>query len=145
MAKVLTLLFEVTALFEMQTRLELVMLQKTMVVVEGVARKLDPHLDMWKTAEPVVGAWIADNLGPRGRMEDAQIAAGELARQILHAPGRLAKLGRWLDSVERRPPVSGARPQSFERRGAVVDRDCAIWIASAADVPPVGSRRFYEG
>ena len=66
MAKLLTLLFDVTALFEMTTRLELVLLQKTMVVVEGVARKLDPHLNMWATAEPVVGEWIADNLGPRG-------------------------------------------------------------------------------
>ena len=70
MAKLLTLLFEITALFEMATRVELVMLQKTMVVVEGVARKLDPQLNMWSTAEPVVGAWIADNLGPVGRLED---------------------------------------------------------------------------
>ena len=45
MAKLLTLLFEITALFEMTTRIELVMLQKTMVVVEGVARKLDPQLE----------------------------------------------------------------------------------------------------
>ena len=58
---------------------------------------------MWKTAEPVVGAWIADNLGPRGRMEDAQIAAAELARQVLQAPERLAKLGRWLDSWSEEP------------------------------------------
>ncbi len=43
------------------------MLQKTMVVVEGVARKLDPQLNMWSTSEPVVSAWIADNLGPKGR------------------------------------------------------------------------------
>ena len=71
MAKLLTLLFDITALFDMTTRVELVMLQKTMVVVEGVARKLDPQLNMWSTSEPVVGAWIAENLGPRGRVEDA--------------------------------------------------------------------------
>jgi len=98
MAKLLTLLFEVTALFDMQTRLELVMLQKTMVVVEGVARKLDPRLDMWRTAEPVVGAWIAGNLGPKGRLEDLGAAARELAREAASAPARLAKLGRWIDS-----------------------------------------------
>ena len=51
MAKVLTLLFDVTALFDMSTRTELVMLQNTMVVVEGVARSLDPQLDMWATAD----------------------------------------------------------------------------------------------
>ena len=49
MAKLLTLLLEVTGLFDMQTRPELILLQKTMVVVEGVARSLDPHLDMWGT------------------------------------------------------------------------------------------------
>ena len=52
MAKLLTLLFEVTALFDMRTRTELVLLQKTMVVVEGVARKLDPKLDIWSDRGP---------------------------------------------------------------------------------------------
>ena len=70
MAKLLTLLFEVTAIFDMKTRPELLLLQKTMVVVEGVARRLDPRLDIWSTDEPVVGAWIADKLGPRGKLED---------------------------------------------------------------------------
>ena len=86
MAKVLTQLFEITGLFDMSTRLELVMLQKTMVVVEGVARKLDPHLDMWATAEPVVGGWIADNLGPRGRIEDVGGALARLARRCCSTP-----------------------------------------------------------
>ena len=71
MAKLLTLLFEVTALFDMATRTELVLLQKTMVVVEGVARTLDPKLDMWTTSEPVVREWIERNLGPLGRIEEA--------------------------------------------------------------------------
>jgi len=71
MASLLTLLFEITALFDMKTRTELVMLQKTMVVVEGVARSLDPHLDMWRTAEPVVRGWIERNLGPVGMVEQA--------------------------------------------------------------------------
>lgn len=71
MASLLTLLFEITGLFEMRTRTELVMLQKTMVVVEGVARTLDPNLDMWRTSEPIVRAWIASNMGPKGRLRDA--------------------------------------------------------------------------
>ncbi len=64
MAKLLSLLLEVTALFDMKTRPELLLLQKTMVVVEGVARSLDPQLNMWTTAAPVVEDWIARNLGP---------------------------------------------------------------------------------
>src|SRR6185503_8721137 len=58
MARLLTLLFEVTELFDMQTRPELLLVQKTMVVVEGVARTLDPHFDMWASAEPVVADWV---------------------------------------------------------------------------------------
>jgi ubiquinone biosynthesis protein len=52
MAKLLTLLFEIAALFEMTTKIELVMLQKTIVVVEGVARKLDLQSNIWSMAEP---------------------------------------------------------------------------------------------
>jgi ubiquinone biosynthesis protein len=100
MAKLLTLLFEITALFDMATRLELVMLQKTMVVVEGVARKLDPRLDMWATAEPVVGAWIAENLGPRGKIEDVGRSLSLLAKIVADAPQRLERLGRLIERWE---------------------------------------------
>lgn len=86
MAKLLTLLFEITGLFDMVTRTELVMLQKTMVVVEGVARGLDPHLDMWRTAEPVVREWITRNLGPIGRIEDAGRGAVSLAGAVAALP-----------------------------------------------------------
>ena len=76
MAKLLMLLFEVTGLFDMRTRPELLLLQKTMVVVEGVARTLDPKLDMWSVADPVVREWIKRNLGPAGRLEDVAEGAG---------------------------------------------------------------------
>jgi ubiquinone biosynthesis protein len=76
------------------------MLQKTMVVVEGVARKLDPRLNMWATAEPVVGGWIADNLGPRGRIEDFARGVAGIARLIGDSPERLERLARWLDALE---------------------------------------------
>ena len=98
MAKLLTLLFEITALFEMTTRVELVMLQKTMVVVEGVARKLDPQLNMWSTAEPVVGAWIADNLGPVGRLEDLSRGLSSLAFFLADAPRHLEKIAARLET-----------------------------------------------
>ena len=91
MAKLLTLLFEVTALFDMKTRTELVLLQKTMVVVEGVARCLDPKLDMWATAEPVVRTWIEGNLGPIGRLDDARRAGLSLAKFAADLPATLLR------------------------------------------------------
>ncbi len=94
MAKLLMLLFEVTGLFDMRTRPELLLLQKTMVVVEGVGRTLDPKLDMWATAEPVVREWIERNLGPAGRIEGAVEGAGEIGRFIGQVPGLLTRAGQ---------------------------------------------------
>ena len=79
MARLLTQLFEVTAQFNMSTQPQLLLLQKTMVVVEGVARTLNPNLNMWVTAEPVVRGWIERKLGPAGRIEDVASSVGRLA------------------------------------------------------------------
>ena len=86
MAKLLTLLFEVTELFDMETRTELVMLQKTMVVVEGVSRTLNPRFNMWKASEPVVGDWIRDNLGPKRLLVDLRDGAHAALRLAEAAP-----------------------------------------------------------
>jgi ubiquinone biosynthesis protein len=94
MAKLLTLLFEVTELFDMETRPELLMLQKTMVVVEGVSRTLDPHFNMWKAAEPVVGAWIRKNLGPQGMLLDAKDSAYALLHFTRKTPELVARMDR---------------------------------------------------
>jgi ubiquinone biosynthesis protein len=100
MAKLLTLLFEVTGLFDMRTRPELLLLQKTMVVVEGVARSLDPKLDMWKTADPVVREWIGRNLGPIGKLEGAIDGAGEVGRFATHVPSLLTRGAELVDQLD---------------------------------------------
>lgn len=64
MSRVLIQLFEITALFEMHLRPELVLLQKTMMTVEGVARRIDPDCDIWAAADPVVRRWIIRELAP---------------------------------------------------------------------------------
>ena len=101
MAKLLTLLFEVTALFDMATRSELVMLQKTMVVVEGVGRMLDPKLDMWRTAEPVVRNWMERQLGPIGRLEETGRGLRTLAGVIADLPELSLRAERLLEKFER--------------------------------------------
>ena len=91
MAKLLSLLLEVTGLFDMRTRPELIMLQKTMVVVEGVARGFDPKLDIWTTADPVVREWIARNLGPLGQIEGVVHGAGDLGKVLSGLPAIAAR------------------------------------------------------
>jgi len=100
MARLLTLLFEVTGLFDMRTRPELLLLQKTMVVVEGVARSFDPKLDMWSTAEPVVSEWMTRHLGPAGKLENAAEGALEIGRFLGDAPGLLSRGARVLDQLD---------------------------------------------
>jgi len=90
MAKVLGQLFAITEIFSMQTRPELVLLQKSMVLVEGVARSLDPELDIWTVTEPVVGGWIRQQAGPMGIIEDTR----DHLTRFAEAAGRLPVLVR---------------------------------------------------
>jgi ubiquinone biosynthesis protein len=80
MARLLAFLFEVTEKFGMETRTELILLQRTMVVVEGVARSLDPHINIWQVAKPVVEGYISRNLGPLALMRDLAMTARVLGR-----------------------------------------------------------------
>jgi ubiquinone biosynthesis protein len=100
MAKLLMLLFEVTGLFDMRTRPELLLLQKTMVVVEGVARSLDPQLDMWTVAEPVVREWMERHLGAAGRIEDATEGALEVGRFLGEVPALLSRGATLVDQLD---------------------------------------------
>jgi ubiquinone biosynthesis protein len=100
MAKLFMLLFEITGLFDMRTRPELLLLQKTMVVVEGVARSLDPKLDMWTVAEPVVREWMERHLGPAGKLEHAAESAVEVGRFLSDVPGLLTRGAVLLDRLD---------------------------------------------
>jgi ubiquinone biosynthesis protein len=87
MGRLLAQLFEITALFDMALRPELVLLQKTMVTVEGVARRIDPAHDLWAAADPVVRRWIARELSPAARVKDF----ADEALRALRALARLAE------------------------------------------------------
>ena len=93
MARLLAYLFEVTERFGMETRTELILLQRTMVVVEGVARSLDPHINIWQVARPTVESYIKENVGPRAFLRDLGKTARVLARFGPKLPGMVeAKL-----------------------------------------------------
>jgi ubiquinone biosynthesis protein len=80
MARLLAHLFDVTERFGMETRVELILLQRTMVVVEGVARSLNPGLNMWEVAHPIVEQYILDNVGPRALARDLWATVQVLGR-----------------------------------------------------------------
>ncbi len=120
MAKLLTLLFEVTDLFDMETRPELLLLQKTMVVVEGVARTLDPEFDMWRTSEPVVADWIRHHVGPAGLLEDA--------REGLHAARRTARL---LPEIADRAEILASQLADMGESGVKLDPETVEAIGAS--------------
>ncbi|MEL6361918.1 MAG: 2-polyprenylphenol 6-hydroxylase [Pseudomonadota bacterium] len=135
MSRVLQQLFDVTDLFDMHLRPELVLLQRTMVTVEGVARDLDPEVNMWEAAKPVVKSYITDAVGPRRQVERLREAT-EKALDI--AP----LLPRYLEQIgEASARVSDDRlglshqttedlAQALGRQGQMTRR--AIWFAGFA-------------
>jgi ubiquinone biosynthesis protein len=69
-ARLLAQLFRVTETFQMEAQPQLLLLQKTMVVVEGIGRRLNPGVNMWELTRPLIESWMRDNLGPEARIKD---------------------------------------------------------------------------
>jgi ubiquinone biosynthesis protein len=94
MADLLGQLFAYTEVFDMQTRPELILLQKSMVIVEGVARDLDPMLNVWVAAEPVAKEWVDTNLSPLGRLREAGRGAETIGDVLMKTPGLLQNIAQ---------------------------------------------------
>ncbi len=100
MARVLGQLFAITDMFKMQARPELILLQKTMVLVEGVARALDPDLDIWKISEPVVSDWLKRQIGPAGRIAELKTHIDTASQTLGMIPGLVVRANIALDDYE---------------------------------------------
>jgi ubiquinone biosynthesis protein len=120
MADLLGQLFAYTEVFDMATRPELLLLQKTMVVVEGVARSLDPELNIWSAAEPIAKEWIEANYGVAGRLREAGEGA-ELFGKVM------AEVPRLLEQAER----TALALADMARDGLRLDEDTVERLAAA--------------
>lgn len=109
MARVLGQLLDVTELFDMDARPELVLLQKNMVLVEGTARLLDPRFNMWDAAEPVVGEWVRRAVGPLGRGEILLEEGKALLGAARRLPAIAARAERVLTHIEAERERSSTR------------------------------------
>ena len=95
-ARLLAQLFHVTEQFEMETQPQLLLLQKTMVLVEGVGRRLDPSVNIWAMAQPLVEDWVRENRGPEARLRDRLEDFAELVEEIPRLLRSLDKMvGDW--------------------------------------------------
>ncbi len=135
MARLLTQLFEVTHLFDMQMQPQLVMLQKTMVVVEGVARQLDPQHSIWDSARPIVEQWMIDSVGPQARLNQAAEGMTSLGRALTALP----EVMRNAEQIAAMLSTNGLRLHPDSTR-AIADAQArqtshariAIWIGALA-------------
>jgi ubiquinone biosynthesis protein len=135
MARLLQQLFEVTRLFDMELQPQLVMLQKTMVVVEGVARQLDPEHSIWESARPVVEQWMIDSIGPQARLKEAAEGMSSLGRAVAALPEVLRNAEQIAvmlstNGLRLHPDSANAIAQAQARRTSHVR--VALWIGALA-------------
>jgi ubiquinone biosynthesis protein len=95
--KLLAQMFAVTETFEMETQPQLLLMQKTMVMVEGVGRMLNPEMNIWQMAEPLIQDWAKQHLGP---MAQAKLRLKELKHLAERLPATLKRADRWLKRLE---------------------------------------------
>ena len=95
-------LFAITRDFDMQTQPHLLLLQKTMVMVEGVATQLHPQINMWDVASPYVKSWIRDELGPEAALAD----------RLREDLGTLLRLPELVRRLEDQVPRKGGAPDA---------------------------------
>jgi len=120
MARLLNYLFEVTERFGMQTRTELILLQRTMVVVEGVARSLHPSINIWTVARPVVEDYIQQSIGPKALARDLYRTARVMTRFAPILPGAVeAALIRLREPPAPPPPPNRRREIAIALVGAM--------------------------
>ncbi len=105
MGRLLSYLFEVTERFGMETRTELILLQRTMVVVEGVSRTLNPNINIWEIAQPVVEDYIRKNIGPQA-----------LARDLAKTARLLSRFGPRLPQMAERALIAASIPPEPEQK-----------------------------
>ena len=127
-------LFKITRDFDMQTQPHLLLLQKTMVMVEGVATSLDPDINMWDTAAPFVREWIRTELGPEAYVAD----------RLITDLRTLARLPDLIRRIEARYPAPGGAPPcpaAQGDRGGADRRRLALSRGRGAERGAARSRR----
>jgi ubiquinone biosynthesis protein len=128
-ANLLDGLFAITRSFDMPVQPHLLLLQKTMVMVEGVALSLDPDVNMWDVAAPYVKGWIRDELGPEAKAADGLVANIRLLRRL---PELAQRFVRQLPPESAAPPMVPL-PEEEPIPGVVVERGSRLgWVILGA-------------
>jgi len=135
MARLLAHLFQVTETFEMETQPQLLLLQKTMLVAEGIGRTLCPDANIWLLAQPLIEEWVEQNMGPETQIVEA-------TEEVV---GSLRRLPRILSNVEKSAAMftdGGLKlhPETLRQMtgGGRTDRSLAKWLYSVVAILLIG-------
>ncbi len=118
---VLLRLFQTARQFNMEIQPQLVLLQKTMLQIEGLGRQLYPELDLWQTAKPVLEQWMRERHDPRARLKELVEAWPEISDDLAMLPRVLHRALRRVDAEDaavrrhHRAPPAGAEPRRMAR------------------------------
>ena len=115
--KLLKQLFDITEKFNMQTQPQLLLLQKTMVVVEGVARKLNPETNIWETSKPVLEKWLKETKDPISNLRETLKDSTEVLKKLPELPEIMDKANQALTFL-----ASGQIPQTSNSYSALKDK-----------------------
>ena len=115
--KLLKQLFDVTEKFNMQTQPQLLMLQKTMVVVEGVARKLNPETNIWTTSKPILENWLKETKNPMTTINETINSTSEVIKRLPEFPEIMDKANQALTFL-----ASGQIPQNSNSYNSLSDK-----------------------
>ena len=119
MGNVLVQLFEITKQFNMSLQPQLLLLQKTMIIVEGVARNLDPNINFWEVSKPEIEEWLKDELGIKNRLKETQETLKVLARKVPDLPDFLSRAENAIDTISEMNKEKVLSPNYLIRGGVV--------------------------
>ncbi len=111
-ARLLAQLFKVTERFDMETQPQLLLLQKTMLLAEGVGRQLAPNANMWQLAQPLIEEWMTEHRGPEARLAELAADAIRAAERLPHAVGELERAARAVADGNIRIDLAGETKQT---------------------------------
>ena len=126
-ARLLGQILQITASFQMPVQPQLLLMQKNMLMAEGVSRKLDDSLNIWMLAEPLIVTWVAQHRSPQARLREASQDLGEILERMPYNLRRLERLG---EMAEEELARNLADPDG-RRRGGLGWGQGLLWLAVA--------------
>ncbi len=137
-------LFQAAREFNMEVQPQLVLLQKTLLYIEGLGRELYPELDLWETAKPFMEEWMVEHVGPAAALREVATHAGELLEKLPELPAAILTAESRLKSLERNLRVQTRELKRLEDKVARGERGRTIKRISGSSLLVVGAALLFN-